>query len=169
MMQVTSGIMAYDAYQCTGTNAKGFISNSGTTLTLGNTYSRVTSTDYFLYATSSNTIVGSTGVYTLTGSNTISTYTPASGLPPNDMINYLRGYNIPLFSNGIALLPRVIGTVASIVYANNGGVSGFQTFAPGYQLGSNAAVLDSSTGIIVGAINTSGALLQANIVKLYWT
>lgn len=156
MMQVTSGIMAYDAYACTGTNAKGFISNSGTTLTLGNTYSRTISgiTDYFLYPTSSNTIVGSTGVYTLTGSNTISTYTPANGLPPNNMLGYLKGYNIPLFSNGVALLPQVINNVVSIVYANNGGVSGFQQLSLPYQAGSNAAVLDSSTGIIVGAVNT---------------
>jgi hypothetical protein len=167
MMQVTSGVLAYDVKVCAGSNAKGFISNSGTTLTLGNTYSRVTSPDYFYYSPSPNTIVGQSGVYTLTGSNTISAYTTTSNLALNNIPSYW-SYNIPKFSEGVSLLPYAGVNNAYIVYANNGTSSGFQTVSISGLTGASAtAVLDSTTGIIAGYSDT--ALLQAYIVKFYWT
>jgi len=170
MMQVTSGIMAYDVSMCTGTNAKGFISNSGTTLTLGNTYSRTISgvTDYFVYATSSNTIVGQSGVYLLTGSNTISAYTQTTGLAPivSPYTSYFL-YNVPQFSSGVALVPYGDNNSANIVYATNGVNSGLRNLPTTFKVGiCGTAVLDSSTGIIVGFANS---VFQAAVVKLYWT
>jgi hypothetical protein len=166
MFKVIDGIIAYDLLDTgIGTNAKGFISNSGTTLTLGNTYSRLTNAEYFLYSTSPNTIVGESGVYTLTGSNTISSFTANATLPANNRVNS-GGNDVPLFSTGVALLTNSLQRNFSVVYGTNGNVSGV-SYSTTYRLGITAAtVLNSSTGVVAGYGN---GVLQASVINLSWT